>query len=138
MATAPRLTNERIEIALKLLDGWTGKLTWSRFLALLELDIGHKYTKAALLRHPKFKDAWDKRRWNENPDKNIAKGFGNYGLQTALEKIEKLEATIERLENENNLLTEKFVVWATNATNRGLFLEDLDRAIPSHTRKNFR
>lgn len=138
MATAPRLTNERIEIALKLLDGWTGKLTWSRFLALLELDIGHKYTKAALLRHPKFKDAWDKRRWNENPDKNIAKGFGNYGLQTALEKIEKLEATIERLENENNLLTEMFVVWATNATNRGLSLEDLNRAIPSHAEKNFR
>jgi hypothetical protein len=138
MATAPRLTNDRIEIALKLLDGWTGKLTWSRFLALLELDIGHKYTKAALLRHPKFKDTWDKRRWNENPDRNIVKGFGNHGLQTALEKIEKLEATIERLENENNLLTEKFVVWATNATNRGLSLEDLDRAIPYHTRKNFR
>lgn len=31
MTTAPRLTNERIDIALKLLDGWTGKLTWSRF-----------------------------------------------------------------------------------------------------------
>lgn len=138
MATSPRLTNERIEIALKLLDGWTGKLTWSRYLALLELDIGHKYTKAALLRHSRFKVAWDKRRWNENPDRNIEKGFGNHGLQTALEKIEKLEATIERLENENHLLIEKFVVWSTNATNKGLTIEDLNRPIPTNARKNFR
>ncbi len=29
MATAPRLTNERIDIALKLLDGWTGKLIYA-------------------------------------------------------------------------------------------------------------
>lgn len=138
MATSPRLTNERIEIALKLLDGWTGKLTWSRYLALLELDLGHKYTKAALLRHTRFKNAWDKRRWDENPDRNTEKSYGNHGLQTALEKIEKLKATIKRLENENNLLTEKFVVWSTNATNKGLTIEDLNRPIPTNARKNFR
>ena len=138
MATSPRLTNERIEIALKLLDGWTGKLTWSRYLALLELDLGHKYTKAALLRHTRFKNAWDKRRWEENPDRKKKKSYGNHGLQIALEKIERLEATIKRLENENNLLTEKFVVWSTNATNKELTIEDLNRPIPTNARKNFR
>ena len=138
MATSPRLTNERIEIALKLLDGWTGKLTWSCYLALLELDLGHKYTKAALLRHTRFKNAWDKRRWEENPDRNTEKSYGNHGLQIALEEIERLEATIKRLENENNLLTEKFVVWSTNATNKELTIEDLNRPIPTNARKNFR
>ena len=100
MATAPRLTNERIEIALKLLDGWTGKLTWSRFLAMLEVDIGHKYTKAALLRHTQFKNSWDTRRWdnNSNPPEYTTT---NYGLKASLQKIENLEATIKRLENEN-------------------------------------
>lgn len=138
MATAPRLTNERIDIALKLLDGWNGKLTWSHFLAILEIDLGHKYTKAALLRHSRFKDTWDKRRWIENPDRNEKNNFGNSGLQTALEKIAKLEKTIERLENDNNLLNEKFVVWATNAANKGITLEELNRSIPTYATKNFR
>ncbi|MCF1294616.1 MULTISPECIES: hypothetical protein [Acinetobacter calcoaceticus/baumannii complex] len=136
MTTAPRLTNERIDIALKLLDGWTGKLTWSRFLAILELDLGHKYTKAALLRHSRFKNTWDKRRWIENPDRNEKNNFGNSGLQTAFEKIEKLERTIERLENDNNILTEKFVVWSTNAANKGISLEELNRPLPTHSIKN--
>lgn len=42
MPTAPRLTTEKIDKALKLLDGWSGKLTWAKFLALLEVDVGHK------------------------------------------------------------------------------------------------
>lgn len=136
MASAPRLTNERINIALKLLDSWTGKLTWSRFLAILEVDLGHKYTKAALLRHSKFKHAWDKRRWNESPNENENNNFGNYALKISLEKIKKLERTIERLENENNLLNEKFVIWATNATNKGIFLEELNIPLPTHSTKN--
>ena len=138
MATAPRLTKERIDIALKLLDSWTGKLTWLRFLAMLEVDLGHKYTKAALLRHSRFKDSWDKRRWSENPERNEKNNFGNYGLQIALEKIAKLEKTIERLENDNNLFNEKFVVWATNAANKGITIEELNRPIPTHSTKNFR
>lgn len=138
MATAPRLTKERIDIALKLLDSWTGKLTWSRFLAMLEVDLGHKYTKAALLRHSRFKDSWDKRRWSENPERDEKNNFGNYGLQIALEKIAKLEKTIERLENDNNLFNEKFVVWATNAANKGITIEELNRPIPTHSTKNFR
>lgn len=138
MATAPRLTKERIDIALKLLDGWTGKLTWPRFLAMLELDLGHKYTKAALLRHSRFKDSWDKRRWSENPERDEKNNFGNYGLQVALEKISKLEKTIERLENDNNLFNEKFVVWATNAANKGISMEELNRPIATNSTKNFR
>ena len=138
MATAPRLTKEGIDIALKLLDSWTGKLTWPRFLAMLEVDLGHKYTKAALLRHSRFKDSWDKRRWSENPERNEKNNFGNYGLQIALEKIAKLEKTIERLENDNNLFNEKFVVWATNAANKGITIEELNRPIPTHSMKNFR
>ena len=137
MATAPRLTKERIDIALKLLDGWTGKLTWPRFLAMLELDLGHKYTKAALLRHSRFKDSWDKRRWSENPERDEKNNIGNYGLQVALEKISKLEKTIERLENDNNLFNEKFVVWATNAANKGISMEELNRPMPTNSTKNF-
>lgn len=138
MATAPRLTNEKINIALKLLDGWSGKLTWDRFLALLEVDLGHKYTKAALLRHAKFKASWDKRRWAENDDSDGNNNFGNQGLAIALEKIKKLEQTIARLENDNNLLNEKFVIWATNASNKGITFDELNRQIPTYSNKEFR
>lgn len=137
MATAPRLTKERIDIALKLLDGWTGKLTWSRFLAMLEVDIGHKYTKAALLRHTQFKNSWDTRRWENNSDTREHTTI-NHGLKTSLQKIEKLEATIKRLENENCLLIEKFVIWSTNASNKGITIEELNKPIPTNSTKNFR
>ncbi|MDO3659161.1 hypothetical protein [Acinetobacter genomosp. 15BJ] len=138
MATAPRLTKEKIDIALSLLDSWVGKLTWDRFLALLELDVGHKYTKAALLRHPKFKKNWDSKRWIKNDESDVNNSYGFKGLNSALAKIDKLENTIERLEKENNLLIEKFVVWATNAANKGITLDELNKPIPTNSNKEFR
>ncbi|MCX0339448.1 hypothetical protein [Acinetobacter radioresistens] len=131
--TAPRLTKERIDIALDLLDQWSGKLTWERFLAILEVEVGHKYTKAALLRHEKFKNAWDQRRWASD-DKTAYYG-NNQILKLTLEKIQKLEQKIERLEYENKLLTEKFVIWATNAMNKGISAEELNRPIPVNSNK---
>lgn len=138
MGKAPRLTNEKIDIALKVLDGWTGKLTWDRYLAILELDVGHKYTKAALLRHPKFKNSWDKKRWEYQEEDNEGTQYGNKILKTALKKIESLEKEIERLKNDNELLTEKYVVWITNAANKGMTLDELNRPLPINTDKKFR
>ena len=104
---------------------------------MLEVDLGHNYTKAALLRHSRFKASWDKRRWSENPDRDDKDNFGHQGLQVALEKIEKLENTIQRLENDNNMLNEKLVVWATNAANKGITEDELNRPIPTYSTKNY-
>ena len=83
---APRLTKERIDIALDLLDNWSGKLTWERFLAIFEVEVGHKYTKAALLRHEKFKSAWDQKRWANDNDETRYYG-NNQILKLAKENI---------------------------------------------------
>ncbi|WP_228683033.1 hypothetical protein [Acinetobacter nosocomialis] len=88
------------------------------------------------MRHSRFKNTWDKRRWIENPERNEKNNFGSSGLQTAFEKIEKLERTIERLENDNNILTEKLVVWSTNAANKGISLEELNMPLPTYSIKN--
>lgn len=138
MPTAPRLTTEKIDKALKLLDGWSGKLTWAKFLALLEVDVGHKYTKAALLRHARFKSHWDNKRWSATSnDTDKVTNFGNHGLVLANQKIKVLEETILRLQKDNELFHEKFVIWATNAVNKGITLEDLNRPIPVHSKKEF-
>lgn len=35
-----RLSDQDIEKAVRLLDAWTGKLTWERYLAVLATELG--------------------------------------------------------------------------------------------------
>ena len=123
---APKLADAGIEQAVRLLDGWAGKLTWDRYLALLEVEIGHKYTKAAMLRHARIKAAWD----DAKEKMRDGGGVGPVATTQALERIRLLESRVERLTRENNSLLEQFIRWAHNATRRGLRLEDLDRPLP--------
>lgn len=131
---APKLTDGNIEKAVLVLDGWAGKLIWDRYLAILEVEIGHKYTKAAMLRQPRIKAAWDlaKARARESAP---ATGHGNVALTLSASRIQQLEDRVERLQYENHQLLEQFVRWAHNATRHGLALKDLDRALPISVRK---
>ena len=40
--------------------------------------------------------------------------------RAALEQVERLQATVDRLKNENMLLKEQFVTWANNAERKGV------------------
>lgn len=125
---APKLSDKGIDAAVKLLDGWAGKLTWERYLTVLELEIGHKYTKAAMLRHPRIADAW---RHAKDRSSNVSEGgYGNVALSQAQARIKRLESRVERLERENNLLLEQFLRWSYNAASRGLSPEVLERPLP--------
>jgi predicted RNase H-like nuclease (RuvC/YqgF family) len=125
---APKLSDTGIDAAVKLLDGWAGKLTWERYLTVLELEIGHKYTKAAMLRHPRIADAW---RHAKDRSSNVSEGgYGNVALSQAKARIKRLESRVERLERENNQLLEQFLRWSYNAASRGLTPEILDRPLP--------
>ncbi|MFO1387969.1 hypothetical protein [Cellvibrio sp.] len=126
---APKLNDKNIEKAVELLDGWTGKLTWERYLAILATQINHKYTKAAMLRHARIKDAWDhaKNRLQSTPQEG---GYGNAALKQAKDRIHELEERTARLKRENDKLLEQFVRWANNAIRKGLSLEDLDQQTP--------
>lgn len=133
---APKMTDKTIDQAVKLLDGWAGKLTWDRYLAVLEVEIGHKYTKAAMLRHVRIKAAWDHAK--ENVRETTPGAYGNIGMEQATARIHELEARVERLTRENQSLLEQFVRWSHNATRRGLSLADLDKALPYVLTKEIR
>lgn len=131
---APKLTDKGIDSAVKLLDGWSGKLTWERYLAVLEVEIGHKYTKAAMLRHPRIADAW---RQAKNRSSSVSEGgYGNVALSQAKARIKRLEQQLDRLERENNQLLEQFLRWSYNAASRGLTIEVLDRPLPPGKRSD--
>lgn len=131
---APKLTDNSIDTAVKVLDGWAGKLTWERYLAVLELEIGHKYTKAAMLRHPRIADAW---REAKERSSNVTKGgYGNVALSQAKARIQRLEARVARLEKENHQLLEQFLRWSYNANSRGLTPEVLNRPLPQAKKRD--
>ena len=124
-----RLTDKGIDQATRLLDSWAGKLTWERYLAVLETEIGHRYTKAAMLRHPRIASAWGdaKIRCRET----VAKaGHGSVALRLAQAKAAKLTNQVSRLTKENEQLLEQFVRWSHNATIRGVSPEELDAPLP--------
>ncbi|WP_244653750.1 hypothetical protein [Pseudomonas lutea] len=123
------MTDLMINQSVMLLDGWAGKLTWDLYLEALEVDIGHRYTKAAMLRHPRIKDAWDhaKERCRDS-DRNMAAKPPEVALMHT--RNSELEQRVERLTRENQRLLEQFVRWAHNASRRGVSLEELERPLP--------
>lgn len=128
---AKRLSDSDINTAVTVLDGWTGKLTWDIYLSVLEADIGHKYTKAAMLRHNRIKAAWDaaKSRVREKEGNH-----GNLGMKQAKDRIRELTDALNRMQSENNQLLEQFVRWSNNAVMKGLTIDDLDRPLPPTNR----
>ena len=135
---APKLTDTGIEKAVRLLDGWAGKLTWDRYLAMLEVDVGHKYTKAAMLRHSRIKIAWDRAKELSRDGDGIKTHHGAVELEKALERVRLLESRVDRLNRENSALLEQFVRWGHNAVRRGLTLDDLDTHLPYAKPKEIR
>lgn len=134
---APKLTDQNIDKAVEILDGWVGKLTWDLYLAVLAVEIGHKYTKAAMLRHPRIRATWNHAK-DRSQDEAPARGRGNAALAQSAKRIRELEQRVERLKRENNQLLEQFVRWAHNATRRGLSQQDLDKPLPVAIRKETR
>jgi hypothetical protein len=55
-------------------------------------------------------------------------------LRLALSQIDRYKAKIGRLEAENQLLTEQFVIWATNAERKGVTVDALNAPLPKPQR----
>lgn len=142
-----RITDGDIEIAVRLLDGWANKLTWDRFLAVLETEIGYRYTKMAMQKYPRVKDAFirAKHRQREQVETALRKAgskrngpipHGDAALARAFERIEEQQQRIARLEQENTDLLEQFLRWQYNANAAGVTRERLDQPLPSRADKN--
>jgi hypothetical protein len=131
---APNLNDEHIEVICRVLDGWEGKLTWELLIEAIETRQKALYTRQALSQHSRIKHAFQltKERLTRQP-RNKQQGSGGLGAteaQALFERFERLEAENARLKAENERLLEQFVVWAYNASNRGLDVEFLNQPLP--------
>lgn len=130
---AKQLTDNDIETVVKILDGWTGKLTWEALIDAIQIRIGCRYTRQALDRHERIKRAYTVRKNTLRHGTEIPE-VRSVELQKALQRIERLTAENERLKAENSALLEQFARWAYNAHTKGLDEAILNRPLPAVNR----
>lgn len=128
---ARRLSDRDIERAVRLLDGWTGKLTWERYLAVLATELGHLYTKPGLRKQARILNAWNmaQERLSAGAKEVGARSHGDAAVAEAHRRIALLRAENARLTQENRDLLEQFLRWSHNAARAGLSLERLDAEV---------
>lgn len=132
---ARNLDDDAIEKIVQVLDGWTGKLSWELFIVKIEKVTHNLYTRQALDKHGRIKDAFATRKAVLSG--RDRKQFENKSaeMQLALQRIARLDAENQRLRNENNTLLNQFIRWAYNAHGRGLDQAFLDTPIPLVSRE---
>ena len=135
---AKNLDDADIEGIVCILDGWDGKLTWEALIEAIELRKRVRYTRQALNQHLRIKQAFQltKERISRAPRAvtNAPKGLSAAEATVVLERFRRLEAENARLKLENERLLEQFVVWAYNASTRGLDAAFLGQALPQVNR----
>ena len=128
---ARRLSDSDIEKAVRRLDGWAGKLTWERYLAVLATEVGHLYTKPGLRKRARILNAWEmaQERLKEGAREVGTRASGDAAIAHAHRTITALRAENDRLAQENHDLLERFLRWSHNAAINGLTPERLDQEI---------
>ena len=126
---AQHLTDKDIENIVELLDYWPldQKLTWERLCQAIELqlELVPAPTRQTLQKYVRIKTAYDQCKNPQTPKGNVTQKLPA-SLKIAQTKIEALEVKNARLEKENALLLEQFVVWQYNAYKYGLSIAKLN------------
>lgn len=117
---------------VRILDAWTGTLTWEFFVAKIQEHTGFAYTRQALDRHNRIKDAFrDRKSYLANQPKDKAtRPLGASEKQRRIDDYERLRAENMRLEAENQRLLAQFVIWLFNAQQSGVDIDTLNRPLP--------
>ncbi|MDA8120256.1 hypothetical protein A9R16_002920 [Acidiferrobacter thiooxydans] len=123
------LTDDAIEQIVRLLDAWSGKLTWEGLIEAVVPRLHCRYTRQALHKHERIRAAYALRKSLLGSGKAAARR-GSWQADEAAARIARLEAENQRLEAENERLLEQFVVWAYNAHLRGISKEFLSEPLP--------
>ncbi|MDF1807793.1 hypothetical protein [Hyphomonas sp.] len=129
---AKHLRDTDIAEIVNIIDGMR-TVTWDSVIEEIALRLGRRYTRQALSRHVRIKQAFSGKKRSPRDGSVPKKTAGNKSDEVLLllARVEKLEATIERLNNENTALLEQFVRWSYNAHAAGVPLERLDAALPA-------
>ena len=131
---AQHLTDKDIENIVELLDYWPldQKLTWERLCQAIELQLEFvpAPTRQTLQKYVRIKTAYDQcKKPQVSKVKSITTQKLPASLKIAQTKIEALEAKNARLEKENAMLLEQFVVWQYNAHKYGLSITKLNEPL---------
>lgn len=131
---AKHINEKDVRVIKGILDGWQGKLSWDLLVDAYENRTGYRPTRQALSRNDQIKDAFNDRK-KSLTDKGSFRSRPQ-SLKLAADRIERQEATIQRLKNENELLLEKFMVWQYNANKRGVTEDQLNEPLPKIERRD--
>lgn len=134
------LTDTDIGSIVEILDGWTGRLTWSLLLEVIEKRLKASYTRQTLHQHERIRLAFGvaKKRFAGEGEGLDLCGLSPVEAKVFSDRYERLTAEVQRLRLENERWLEQFVVWAYNAHTRGLDEEFLNRPIPAVNRSQTR
>lgn len=127
---AKNLTDTDIKQIVELLDGWSNKLTWELLIDVVELRTHSRYTRQALHKHERIRNAFDLKKKGLSGVDGNAKRTVTLEMQIALQQIERFKAENRRQASENDHLLEQFARWAYNAHARGLDKEFLNQPLP--------
>jgi hypothetical protein len=115
---------------IAILDCWVGKLTWELLLNRIESNFSLKYTRQTLSNHQDIALAFRARKKSAPKNPRIRVSPTNPELDLAICRINALEATNARLNEENRNLLEQFVRWSYNAYTRGIDHSVLNKPLP--------
>lgn len=131
---ARNLDSRTVEWILQLLDGWTNALTWQGLVDAIHERTGVRYTRQALANHEPIALAFASRKRDLRSERKGAAKAATVDQRLEADHISRLEATVNRLQRENELLRERFVVWAYNAHIHGMDEALLNKALPTINR----
>lgn len=124
------LTDQDIERILGVLDGWSGKLTWTLLIDEIEKRLKEHYTRQTLASYNRIQSTYTlvkERLKDEDAEKLNATP---QSMAVLIQQNKRLEAEVARLHHENNALLTQFVTWSRNAYMRGLTIYDLNKTLP--------
>ena len=137
------LHENHIKELLTLIDTWEpdvfGSLTWGRVLERFKKKFGEAPTERTLRNHGRLKAHFNQKK-NQLRTGDYPVSRRPSSLRRAAERIQKLEAQLHALEEENERLLHRLIVWQKNATDYGMTKRQLERPlqITKDTERNLR
>ncbi|MNV77365.1 hypothetical protein D3C71_1707770 [compost metagenome] len=125
------LDDQLILQIVEILDGWSDDLTWEGLVEVVDRRIGQRYTRQALHKHERIKQAFTLRKVALGSERGKVRKVTDPVLQLTLDRLARIEAENERLKRENANLLEQFVRWTYNAGLKGLTLDLLNQPLPA-------
>lgn len=125
------LDDKLIQEIVEILDGWSDPLTWDALVDTVYRRTGQRYTRQALNKHDRIKQAFTHRKNALASRQDVDRKVKDPVLQLTMDRLARVESENERLKRENAALLEQFVRWTYNAGLKGLTLDVLNQPLPA-------